>query len=165
MFILRSTWFGRSTATSLQDQVVGVKGVGALYAAVSWRREMKATVDTFVPTHIKGPFEGRALCDHAVMMVSRGRSGVNTAGQAHIDCNLSPPPSLPPSLPQPLWNPIKGCIIYNTFWQWVWGAFGRKSHTLEHVSVKSSGSSALSGSTSSMMSLISGCLPVEVTAL
>ena len=59
---------------------------------------MKATVDTFVPTHIKGPFEGRALCDHAVMMVSRGRSGVNTAGQAHIDCNLSPPPSLPPSL-------------------------------------------------------------------
>lgn len=56
---------------------------------------MKATVDTFVPTHIKGPFEGRALCDHSVMMVSRGRSGVITAGQAHIDCNLSL--SLPPS--------------------------------------------------------------------
>lgn len=80
---------------ALQDQVVGVKGVGVLYAAVSWRSEMKATVDTFVPTHIKGPFEGRALCDHSVMMVSRGRSGVITAGQAHIDCNLSL--SLPPS--------------------------------------------------------------------
>lgn len=55
---LRGLW-----AFTVQDQVVCVKGVGALCAAVSWRREMKASVDTFVPTHIKGPFEGHTLCD------------------------------------------------------------------------------------------------------
>lgn len=36
---------------------------------------MKATFDTFVPTHIKGPFEGHTL------LVSRAKSGVNTAGE------------------------------------------------------------------------------------
>lgn len=47
---------------------------------------MKATVDTFVPTHIKGPFEGHTLCGRSVTTVSKEGSGVNTAGEStHFD--------------------------------------------------------------------------------
>lgn len=63
MTVFRQCFCSVYGAFTVQDQVVGVKGVDALRAAVSWRRKMKASVDTFVPTHIKGPFEGRTLCD------------------------------------------------------------------------------------------------------
>lgn len=62
LFILG--WFRVYGLLTVQDQVFGVKEVCAPYAAVSSLREMKASVDTFVPTHIKGPFEGHALCDY-----------------------------------------------------------------------------------------------------
>ncbi len=71
------------------DQVVGVKKVWALCAAVSWWREIKATVDTFVPTHVKGPFEGHAPCDDGLCRKERSE---------HVDQTLSLPLRLSVSL-------------------------------------------------------------------
>lgn len=160
MFILRSTWFGRSMAMRCRTRWLVWKG---------WVFCMQLSHDGVRWKPLSTP-----LSQHTLKVPLKGAPSVTTLwwwfrGEgvewSQLDRHTLIVISLSPSLPPPLWNPIDGCIIYNTFQQWDRGAFGKKSHTLVHVSVKSTGSSALSGSTFSMMSLISGCLLVEVTAL